>query len=530
MLNCNLGGSRGAYYCGTLPDWDELPFGAISAMDDFSPFLYEQLIENPRGFYEAFDSHFFTDFGMKRHNFQTSLRADYDMSGGYVLSFLGGYHWDKLHFISDLTMVDGRMYNNPNYPSVPDTLPYPTWIMNEQQDSWDYSVETRITSPADRRLRWAMGVSYLRADSVGSTYSQKPNGPGPSRGPSRTYPSTLGIFGGVYYNVTPSFTVTLEGRYQEDKIAIDQIGGNDGFAYPDGPVKLSGKFSHIAPRISLDYRFSDNSMVYVLFSQGFRPGGFNAELRTLPPFELEQVRKLSGVGVTYDEEQLDNYELGLKSTLLGGRARVTVAAYYNELTEGQTRDTIPVVTEEGVTTTVSLIANIGVIDLWGLELEGEFRVNQSLKIGATANFVDTEVKNFFCSDCVAIYGSPDATGNELQQTVKSKYVFYADYTRPLGTDRVWYVRGDYSYRDGYWLTTANVAKTAPQNLLGLRVGIESESLGLELYGTNLLYDKGLRGSPGFDTLTSAVGLGLPNEIRLSLPDKRAFGFKASYKF
>lgn len=529
QLNCNLGGSRGAWYCGTLPDWDELPYGTISAADHFTPFLYEQLIENPAGFYTVFDSRFLTDFGLKRHNLQTNLRADYEMSGGYVLSFLGGYHRDKLMFITDVTMVDGRYYENPNFGSAPGILPYPTWIFNEQQESSDFSLEARVTSPTAERLRWTLGVSYLQAESEGSTFTLKPTGVGPSRGPSKSHPSTLGVFGGIYYDVTRDFTVTLEARYQQDDIKVDQIGGNEGFAYPDGPIRLGGKFTHIAPRVSLDYRFSDNSMVYALFSQGFRPGGFNAELRTLTPFVMDQVRKASGVGLTYGEEQLDNYEIGLKTTFLDGRARATVAAYYNEITDGQTRDTIPVVTDAGVATTVGLTANIGVIDLRGIEIEGEFRVSRELRVGATANFVDTEVKNFYCSDCVAIYGSPDATGNELQQTVKSKYVIYADYTKPAPLFD-WYVRGDYSYRDGYWITTANRAKTPSESLLGLRVGIQVGALGIEAYGTNLLYDKGLRGSPGLDTVSSAFGLGFPNEVRLSLPDKRTFGIKASYEF
>ncbi len=529
QLNCDLGGVRGMYYCGTLPDWDELPYGTISANDDYTPYMREVFVGNASGFYNASDPDFLDHIGFKRHALSNQFRADYEADSGYGVSFLSGYHWYKSQLLTDMAMVDGRYYDNPRFGVTPEVvLPHPIWLYNQLGEGWDISLEGRLTSPTNSRFRWTLGTNFVRSDNKASTSSIKSTGPGGAQAPSHDQPSTLGIFGGVYFDITPSLTATVEARYQRDNVKTTQIGGSNGLPFPDGPVEFSSDFTHIAPRISLDYRFSDNSMAYVLFSQGFRPGGFNSQLNTASQHVLDQVRAVSGVGRTYDEERLDNYEIGLKSTFLEGRARTTIAAYYNELRKGQTGDQITIMTDEGQATIMFLTANIGAIDLQGIEIEGEFQATQNLKVGATFNFVDSEVKNFFCSDCRSIYGNPDATGNELQQTVKTKYTLYADYTNQFNIDYDWYVRGDYNYRGDYFITTANQAKVPAQQLAGLRVGLESQSVTLEAYVTNLLYDKGLLGSLGLDTVSPTGAL--PNEIRLSLPDKRAFGLKMSYAF
>lgn len=528
MLNCDLGGTRGRWYCGTLPDWDEIPRILISVNDDITPFLYQQLIENPLGFYAAHHPDFLTHAGFKRHTFQNQLRADYETDAGYTISFLGAYHWDKEQWIQDSVMVDGRLVPNPNYGTIPGVLPYQSWLFNGMTDAWDYSLEARVTSPQEQRLRWTFGASFLESSSEFTNYAQKPTGTAGASNPNRGNPATSAVFGGIYYDVTEDLTLAAEARYQEDHIRNYQIGSFDGFAFPGGPVRFSGKFNHVAPRVSLDYKLTDDTMVYVLFSRGFRPGGFNSSLINASQFVLDQIRAASGVGLTFDEEQLDNYEIGVKSTFLNGRARAALTLYYDELRKGQTTQTVPIITDAGASTIATLTANIGAIDFKGLEFEGELQATAALKLGATVNLVDSEVKNFYCSDCMSIYRSPDATGHELQQTVKTKFTVYADYTAQLNANYNWYLRGDYNYRGKYWITTANLARVPAQNLMGLRLGLEGDTHSIEAYVTNLLYDKGLRGSPGLDTLAPS-GL-LPNEVRVQLPDKRTFGIKASYNF
>ena len=63
---------------------------------------------------------------------------------------------------------------------------------------------------------------------------------------------------------------------------------------------------------SVKYRLSDDTMVYVRAASGYRPGGTQAV----------------AFAPSYDSDSLVNYEIGLKTTFLDGRARVNVAAYH----------------------------------------------------------------------------------------------------------------------------------------------------------------------------------------------------------
>ena len=70
-----------------------------------------------------------------------------------------------------------------------------------------------------------------------------------------------------------------------------------------------------------------------------------------------------------EEEQLDNYEIGVKSTWLDGRARTTVAIYHDEWIDGQVVNSIPIQVG-GVANLISVTLNNGDATLQGLEFEG----------------------------------------------------------------------------------------------------------------------------------------------------------------
>ena len=67
----------------------------------------------------------------------------------------------------------------------------------------------------------------------------------------------------------------------------------------------------LSPKVGLTYRPAKHTQVYVHWTRGFRSGAYN----------LRNTHPDGGPGPT-DEEQIDNYELGFKSTI---RRRVRLA-------------------------------------------------------------------------------------------------------------------------------------------------------------------------------------------------------------
>ena len=70
-------------------------------------------------------------------------------------------------------------------------------------------------------------------------------------------------------------------------------------------------------KVQLDYIPTDDLLFYASVNRGVKAGSYNQPLLTfLPRSDLQ-----------YDEEILLSYEIGLKATFMGGRARFNAAAY-----------------------------------------------------------------------------------------------------------------------------------------------------------------------------------------------------------
>ena len=251
-----------------------------------------------------------------------------------------------------------------------DSGPAPQFIvMNESESQW-WSAELRLEGEADR-FRWIGGFYYLGidmlysqglADSIGglNVFSVLFGGALPDpRTPLDSLESTLdaaldtrsySLFGQIDYDITDQWMLTFGLRaIQEEKdytYRVDlydniddrttdslQFRGqqplvpnfflfdllpNQRFASSTSDTLWSGK-------IALNWTPTDDLLMYASISRGVKAGSFNAPLLTnLTPDQME-----------YDEEVLLSYEVGFKSTLFDGRARLNGAFYYYDYTDYQ---------------------------------------------------------------------------------------------------------------------------------------------------------------------------------------------------
>jgi len=88
----------------------------------------------------------------------------------------------------------------------------------------------------------------------------------------------------------------------------------------------SADFTSFAPRVGLDYRFSNDVMGYVSASRGFKSGGFNVRANTLAA---------PGSDLPFKDEILDVAEVGLKSVLNDGKLVLNAAAFYGDYKDVQ---------------------------------------------------------------------------------------------------------------------------------------------------------------------------------------------------
>lgn len=527
-FNCNLGGTYGAYYCGTLPS--HVPNGLISGNYIINPRTYQAIIGSANNFVHYFDAEYITHGGMNRDVWQSDLRMDYDFENGMTLSSITAWHRDKTGSILDLLFRDGSAYRTS-------AGTVPQWLLQYQSLVTDFSQEIRLTSKQDNWIRWTVGGNYFRANYKANViFGLSPFGASNSGTATVSKPETPAVFGALYLDPVESLTVSLEGRYQWDDVKQSVIGSSSGAAL-NPPLNLGRTYKSFSPRVSLDYKITPNTMVYALFSRGYRPGGFNGALallgRTSPAIYAQLTA--NGGADAYNQEKLDNFEGGFKSRFWNNKASVRFTAYYDKYKDGQVSNAIPYFPAGSpVVNLLSVIQNIGKVDLKGIELEGDVAPLTGLTFNGSLGINDSKIKKFVCQECQYIRGSLDATGNRLAGAPKYTWTFGTYYERPVMDDWVGYGRVDYRHRGHQFVDNANVAKSRNDDQIDLRIGARQGSFSVEYFVTNLFNEQTLIGFQSSD-LFSFSGIpgystGTRSDVRLALPERRRMGVRASFDF
>ncbi len=158
---------------------------------------------------------------------------------------------------------------------------------------------------------------------------------------------SYGIFGEAYLQATDRLKLTVGVRYNNDQKTVtarttlfSDAQGN-AVLLPYGSTNITqannfgnldfdsvnagnqafqtGKvgFSEVTGRAVIDYKITDENLLYASYSRGYKSGGIN------PPLSPG-----AGVPVSFTPEFIDSFEVGSKNTFLDGRLRLNVAAFY----------------------------------------------------------------------------------------------------------------------------------------------------------------------------------------------------------
>ena len=126
--------------------------------------------------------------------------------------------------------------------------------------------------------------------------------------------------------------------------------------------------------MSLQYQFARGDLVYAVYSEGFRAGGFNSggAVPLAPPREI------------YRPDRLRNYEIGLKLQAFDQRLTVNSAVFFDEWTDIQTDQYRP--------SGIPFTTNAGDATIRGVETEMMFR-SGGLYAELNARYTETRTYN-----------------------------------------------------------------------------------------------------------------------------------------
>jgi len=282
----------------------------------------------------------------------------------------------------------------------------------------EFSQEIRLASAEDSAINWVVGAYYYQQELDLSTIVEWGAYPGipdllfeGAFGPEYSrvgvnFGGTLdirsvGLFGQTTIPLNDRLAATLGLRYSSDKKESDEytdflLGGVGGMSLAPGADKFSEEWSDWTGKVGLEYKAAEDVFLFANISKGFKSGGIN-------------VGALSGA---FDPEELYNYEIGIKSTMMDNRLRANATAYYSDFSGYQLQSV------EGVNT---IITN-GDAEISGLELELDYKPSADWLLSLVATFTDSEITAFTEQGLLnPATNAPIAPGQPTPRTPDSSY-------------------------------------------------------------------------------------------------------------
>ncbi|MEM9556005.1 MAG: TonB-dependent receptor [Acidobacteriota bacterium] len=307
----------------------------------------------------------------------------------------------------------------------------------------------------------------------------------------------LALFGEVTHSFNDRFDLTAGLRFydfEEDRTQIfDGIFGNDntGTSLVSNPGSTSA--DGFAPRLIASYELNDDVLLNAQVSKGFRLGGINDPLNV--PLCTPQDLVTFGGNDTWDDEELWNYEVGVKADTMGGLGTVNVAAFFMDISDLQA-------TVTAGSCSSRVVFNVPEARSTGIELEWAAQPNPFFDFAISASYVDSELRSSLTStdangNTSIVSGIEE--GNRLPTVPEFQAAAAANYRWEMKKGRVGYVSGVYQHVGSRFTQIGDqAAGFGTVNLLAL-----PNTIGGPLTATTFTFDPEL---PAYDILNLRAGI------------------------
>ncbi len=390
--------------------------------------------------------------------FNISAKVEYEAEQGLFIATLGYNKSEDENFLdSDFSALAPDL----------ETDFFPGAQYSEIKDS-AVTFETRFTSTADGSFRWLVGAYYqdrerdndfdIIDDPIGTAVRDRDSFADElvfeivrDRQESQAY----AVFGQLNYDLGDTLEFTAALRYDEEE--------REGVDPRDPASRAARTFDELQPKLSLSWRQSANFLGYATIARGFRSGGFNEVAPT--------------VTRSFDAEVSDAVEVGFKSTLIAGTLTVNAAYFYTAQDNAQFTRFNPV--------TFSLEQlTIEEVEISGIEVEGRWRLTDSIDVDFGLGIIDNEIQSFDADD----FAMPPVgiVGNSMPRVADWNANLAVTHIAPLnnGVSLITRISGNWLGERGFDLEETFLDDGAAY--VNLSIGLQADEWTMQLRATNLL--------------------------------------------
>ena len=307
---------------------------------------------------------------------QVTLDLRFDTPFGELASLTDYQHATLDPFFSlDITRLDWANGSSPYYETR-------------------YSQELRVSKKSGP-LSYLLGVYFMdsKVEQGGGKIfdTTKPFatfGPGSSQydlanfaallQPAYTQTIAYAAFGQLGYDFTDALNLTVGLRYGVDDIdgtAGQAFVSRAGFLIPTTPITYRrGIFTAVTGSANLSYKIAPDVIAYASYSKGNSPGGLNGGAFALRNF---------------DEQNVDAYEIGLKSRLFDKRLQLNLALFENRYSSLQLAQNLIANGQ-----LVSFVSNAGKATGRGFDADVTAVLSSNIRIGFQYTYVDSKITQY----------------------------------------------------------------------------------------------------------------------------------------
>lgn len=315
---------------------DARPYSVFSEVTD--PGLTGGLTRAGLDFHESRSQR--PDVFWETENTGVNLTLNWEVSPSYTLVSVTSYDDAKLDYQADddgleLALDESKLF---------------------AKDIKQFTQELRVISDSDGPFNWIGGIFFGSDEMDNSTVIYTLDDPALGFVDTLSFvlgtPATGGTgfhFGNFFhqerdssavyvngkYDLTPTVTLRAGYRYSEDDVDVTNYDAFFGETTAAGervlsvPVfldaGLSESYDNSSVEAGIDWQATENVLAYFNFSQGYRSGAINGQAFSDAGAEITAARP----------EEIDSYEVGVKSTLRDGSLTLNAAYFHYDYTNQQ---------------------------------------------------------------------------------------------------------------------------------------------------------------------------------------------------
>jgi iron complex outermembrane recepter protein len=350
----------------------ELGSVTLTSMTSYTDFKQKQRTDGDGAAFVGFDLQV-SDGTIKSFNQELRLANDATSAFRWVV---GGNYENSKTFEDQLL----RYFANSNYN--PGTVYINSSGDRLSQKIKNYAFFGNVEYDLGEKLTFKAGARYTssKIDALNSAYTQL-NG-----NVDKLFNILGGISGFPFTPIGPSQSYTLNGTPPAGSVPSDVTinsptltGGVAGLGIPGVPLDATLKQNNVSWRVGLDYKASDDVLIYGNVSRGYKAGSFPA---------LAAASYISALPVV--QESVTAFEAGFKAKLADGAVQFNGAAFYYNYKDKQVRGKLL----DAIFGTLDTLVNIPKSRIFGLEADVTVRPTRGLTLSGAATYLNSKIKEF----------------------------------------------------------------------------------------------------------------------------------------